>query len=155
MLAQLMIFNIFILFLEVSFWLDQILEKQLEEESNSNFFLHFAEGPCRNTLTTLQHDYKLNFKYEGKVWPWNSFDGKFLCPLISFPHRTRSTEIDKLMFQLIFIDNFVLVGKFAYANFVCCDEIFNTPCGHYTKSLSVDCGRHIIVWGIYKRHWNH
>lgn len=32
-------------------------------------YLHtvFGEGPCRNTLATLQHDYKLNFKYEGKV----------------------------------------------------------------------------------------
>ncbi|PON83410.1 Nucleolar 27S pre-rRNA processing, Urb2/Npa2, C-terminal [Trema orientale] len=27
----------------------------------------FGEGPCRNTLATLQHDYKLNFQYEGKV----------------------------------------------------------------------------------------
>ncbi|XP_019412690.1 PREDICTED: uncharacterized protein LOC109325004 [Lupinus angustifolius] len=32
-------------------------------------YLHtvFGEGPCRNTLASLQHDYKLNFKYEGKV----------------------------------------------------------------------------------------
>ncbi|XP_027356731.1 uncharacterized protein LOC113866038 [Abrus precatorius] len=32
-------------------------------------YLHtvFGEGPCRNTLSSLQHDYKLNFKYEGKV----------------------------------------------------------------------------------------
>ncbi|KAL5561130.1 hypothetical protein UlMin_030877 [Ulmus minor] len=32
-------------------------------------YLHtvFGEGPCRNTLATLQHDYKLNFQYEGKV----------------------------------------------------------------------------------------
>ncbi|KAJ0076531.1 hypothetical protein Patl1_36109 [Pistacia atlantica] len=32
-------------------------------------YLHtvFGEGPCRNTLATLQHDYKLNFRYEGKV----------------------------------------------------------------------------------------
>ncbi|KAK9177313.1 hypothetical protein WN944_029334 [Citrus x changshan-huyou] len=31
-------------------------------------YLHtvFGEGPCRNTLASLQHDYKLNFKYEGK-----------------------------------------------------------------------------------------
>uniref|UniRef100_A0A2P2J3V6 Nucleolar 27S pre-rRNA processing Urb2/Npa2 C-terminal domain-containing protein n=1 Tax=Rhizophora mucronata TaxID=61149 RepID=A0A2P2J3V6_RHIMU len=27
----------------------------------------FGEGPCRNTLAMLQHDYKLNFQYEGKV----------------------------------------------------------------------------------------
>ncbi|GFY94609.1 hypothetical protein Acr_09g0010550 [Actinidia rufa] len=27
----------------------------------------FGEGPCRSTLTALQHDYKLNFQYEGKV----------------------------------------------------------------------------------------
>uniref|UniRef100_A0A5B7BNV3 Nucleolar 27S pre-rRNA processing Urb2/Npa2 C-terminal domain-containing protein n=1 Tax=Davidia involucrata TaxID=16924 RepID=A0A5B7BNV3_DAVIN len=27
----------------------------------------FGEGPCRSTLATLQHDYKLNFQYEGKV----------------------------------------------------------------------------------------
>lgn len=27
----------------------------------------FAEGPCRSTLATLQHDYKLNFQYGGKV----------------------------------------------------------------------------------------
>ncbi|CAI0376924.1 unnamed protein product [Linum tenue] len=27
----------------------------------------FGEGPCRNTLAALQHDYKLNFQYEGKV----------------------------------------------------------------------------------------
>ncbi|GMP37637.1 hypothetical protein CsSME_00009228 [Camellia sinensis var. sinensis] len=27
----------------------------------------FEEGPCRSTLATLQHDYKLNFQYEGKV----------------------------------------------------------------------------------------
>ncbi|KAI3780909.1 hypothetical protein L2E82_10902 [Cichorium intybus] len=26
-----------------------------------------GEGPCRNTLANLQHDYKLNFQYEGKV----------------------------------------------------------------------------------------
>ncbi|KAK9184614.1 hypothetical protein WN943_024965 [Citrus x changshan-huyou] len=32
-------------------------------------YLHtvFGEGPCRNTLASLQHDYKLNFKYEGKL----------------------------------------------------------------------------------------
>ncbi|KAJ4826097.1 hypothetical protein Tsubulata_010944 [Turnera subulata] len=32
-------------------------------------YLHsaFGEGPCRNTMATLQHDYKLNFQYEGKV----------------------------------------------------------------------------------------
>ncbi|KAM6595354.1 hypothetical protein CsatA_005878 [Cannabis sativa] len=32
-------------------------------------YLHtvFGEGPCRNTLATLQHDYKLNFQYGGKV----------------------------------------------------------------------------------------
>ncbi|KAG7978151.1 hypothetical protein I3843_05G068500 [Carya illinoinensis] len=32
-------------------------------------YLHtvFGEGPCRTTLATLQHDYKLNFQYEGKV----------------------------------------------------------------------------------------
>ncbi|GAV60305.1 Urb2 domain-containing protein, partial [Cephalotus follicularis] len=32
-------------------------------------YLHtvFGEGPCRNTLANLQHDYKLNFQYEGKV----------------------------------------------------------------------------------------
>ncbi|RVW13192.1 hypothetical protein CK203_097768 [Vitis vinifera] len=32
-------------------------------------YLHtvFGEGPCRSTLATLQHDYKLNFQYEGKV----------------------------------------------------------------------------------------
>ncbi|XP_020202862.1 uncharacterized protein LOC109788528 isoform X2 [Cajanus cajan] len=32
-------------------------------------YLHtvFGEGPCRSTLASLQHDYKLNFKYEGKV----------------------------------------------------------------------------------------
>ncbi|OAY51263.1 hypothetical protein MANES_05G200700v8 [Manihot esculenta] len=32
-------------------------------------YLHsvFGEGPCRNTLAVLQHDYKLNFQYEGKV----------------------------------------------------------------------------------------
>ncbi|KAI5388238.1 uncharacterized protein LOC127101398 [Lathyrus oleraceus] len=32
-------------------------------------YLHtvFGEGPCRSTLATLQHGYKLNFKYEGKV----------------------------------------------------------------------------------------
>jgi len=27
-----------------------------------------AEGPCRSTLASLQHDYKLHFQYEGKVW---------------------------------------------------------------------------------------
>ncbi|KAL6211915.1 hypothetical protein ACLB2K_017138 [Fragaria x ananassa] len=27
----------------------------------------FGEGPCRNTLATLKHDYKLNFQYQGKV----------------------------------------------------------------------------------------
>lgn len=27
----------------------------------------FGEGPCRSTLATLQHDYKLNFQYGGKV----------------------------------------------------------------------------------------
>ncbi|XAR73298.1 hypothetical protein NMG60_11007218 [Bertholletia excelsa] len=27
----------------------------------------FGEGPCRSTLATLRHDYKLNFQYEGKV----------------------------------------------------------------------------------------
>ncbi|KAK1357560.1 Urb2 domain-containing protein [Heracleum sosnowskyi] len=27
----------------------------------------FGEGPCRSTLAALQHDYKLNFQYEGKV----------------------------------------------------------------------------------------
>ncbi|KAK1363078.1 putative nucleolar 27S pre-rRNA processing, Urb2/Npa2 [Heracleum sosnowskyi] len=27
----------------------------------------FGEGPCRSSLATLQHDYKLNFQYEGKV----------------------------------------------------------------------------------------
>ncbi|XP_065866665.1 uncharacterized protein [Euphorbia lathyris] len=27
----------------------------------------YGEGPCRNTLAALQHDYKLNFQYEGKV----------------------------------------------------------------------------------------
>ncbi|KAK9287343.1 hypothetical protein L1049_015758 [Liquidambar formosana] len=27
----------------------------------------FGEGPCRNMLATLQHDYKLNFQYGGKV----------------------------------------------------------------------------------------
>lgn len=26
-----------------------------------------GDGPCRSTLATLQHDYKLNFQYEGKV----------------------------------------------------------------------------------------
>ncbi|KAI3736344.1 hypothetical protein L6452_15883 [Arctium lappa] len=26
-----------------------------------------GDGPCRNTLANLQHDYKLNFQYEGKV----------------------------------------------------------------------------------------
>ncbi|KAK4793395.1 hypothetical protein SAY86_023830 [Trapa natans] len=32
-------------------------------------YLHtvFGEGPCRSTLATLQHDYSLNFQYEGKV----------------------------------------------------------------------------------------
>lgn len=30
--------------------------------------LYFVEGPCRNTLADLQRDYKLNYKYEGKVW---------------------------------------------------------------------------------------
>ncbi|CAN8229982.1 unnamed protein product [Cochlearia groenlandica] len=32
-------------------------------------YLHtvFGEGPCRNSLSTLQQDYKLNFKYGGKV----------------------------------------------------------------------------------------
>nr|XP_043613515.1 uncharacterized protein LOC122585449 [Erigeron canadensis] len=32
-------------------------------------YLHtvLGEGPCRNTLANLQHDYKLNFQYEGKV----------------------------------------------------------------------------------------
>ncbi|XP_054787877.1 uncharacterized protein LOC129293794 [Prosopis cineraria] len=32
-------------------------------------YLHtvFGEGPCRNTLADLQRDYKLNYKYEGKV----------------------------------------------------------------------------------------
>ncbi|KAF7810808.1 Urb2/Npa2 family protein [Senna tora] len=32
-------------------------------------YLHtvFGEGPCRSTLANLQNDYKLNFKYEGKV----------------------------------------------------------------------------------------
>ncbi|OMO74447.1 hypothetical protein CCACVL1_16713 [Corchorus capsularis] len=32
-------------------------------------YLHtvFGEGPCRNTLANLQHDYKRNFQYEGKV----------------------------------------------------------------------------------------
>ncbi|GER50303.1 tRNA modification GTPase MnmE, partial [Striga asiatica] len=27
----------------------------------------FGEGPCRTTLATLQHDYKINFQFEGKV----------------------------------------------------------------------------------------
>ncbi|PHU19260.1 hypothetical protein BC332_10411 [Capsicum chinense] len=27
----------------------------------------FGEGPCRNTLATLQHDYKIHFQYGGKV----------------------------------------------------------------------------------------
>ncbi|XP_011088507.1 uncharacterized protein LOC105169716 isoform X2 [Sesamum indicum] len=27
----------------------------------------FGEGPCRSTLAALQHDYKLNFQFEGKV----------------------------------------------------------------------------------------
>ncbi|KAK3028644.1 hypothetical protein RJ639_037824 [Escallonia herrerae] len=27
----------------------------------------FGEGPCRSTLAALQHDYKQNFQYEGKV----------------------------------------------------------------------------------------
>ncbi|PIN12735.1 hypothetical protein CDL12_14653 [Handroanthus impetiginosus] len=27
----------------------------------------FGEGPCRSTLASLQHDYKLNFQFEGKV----------------------------------------------------------------------------------------
>ncbi|XP_016491227.2 uncharacterized protein LOC107810906 isoform X3 [Nicotiana tabacum] len=27
----------------------------------------FGEGPCRSTLATLQHDYKVHFQYEGKV----------------------------------------------------------------------------------------
>ncbi|XP_048420292.1 uncharacterized protein LOC103958506 [Pyrus x bretschneideri] len=27
----------------------------------------FGEGPCRNTLATLKHDYELNFQYQGKV----------------------------------------------------------------------------------------
>ncbi|WCJ39554.1 hypothetical protein M5689_020535 [Euphorbia peplus] len=27
----------------------------------------YGEGPCRNTLAALQHDYKLNFQYGGKV----------------------------------------------------------------------------------------
>ena len=26
-----------------------------------------VEGPCRNTLATLKHDYEFNFKYQGKV----------------------------------------------------------------------------------------
>lgn len=30
--------------------------------------LILVEGPCRSTLASLQHDYKLNFRYEGKVW---------------------------------------------------------------------------------------
>ncbi|XP_030531906.1 uncharacterized protein LOC115741982 isoform X2 [Rhodamnia argentea] len=32
-------------------------------------YLHtvFGEGPCRNTLASLQHDYKVYFRYEGKV----------------------------------------------------------------------------------------
>ncbi|XP_050231110.1 uncharacterized protein LOC126680105 [Mercurialis annua] len=32
-------------------------------------YLHsvFGESPCRDTLAVLQHDYKLNFQYEGKV----------------------------------------------------------------------------------------
>ncbi|XP_038705965.1 uncharacterized protein LOC120001630 isoform X2 [Tripterygium wilfordii] len=32
-------------------------------------YLHtaFGEGPCRNTLATLKHDYKMNFQYGGKV----------------------------------------------------------------------------------------
>ncbi|KAI3745178.1 hypothetical protein L1987_58284 [Smallanthus sonchifolius] len=32
-------------------------------------YLHtvLGEGPCRNTLANLQHDYKINFQYEGKV----------------------------------------------------------------------------------------
>ncbi|KAK4284826.1 hypothetical protein QN277_001608 [Acacia crassicarpa] len=32
-------------------------------------YLHtvFGEGPCRNTLADLQHDYEVNHKYEGKV----------------------------------------------------------------------------------------
>ncbi|XP_010536016.1 PREDICTED: uncharacterized protein LOC104811117 [Tarenaya hassleriana] len=38
-------------------------------EPNDLQYLHtvFHEGPCRNTLAALQQEYKLNFKYEGKV----------------------------------------------------------------------------------------
>ncbi|XWS40148.1 hypothetical protein CRYUN_Cryun18bG0115300 [Craigia yunnanensis] len=37
--------------------------------ANDLQYLHtvFGEGPCRNTLASLQRDYKLNFQYEGKV----------------------------------------------------------------------------------------
>ncbi|GLU02785.1 hypothetical protein SLE2022_200200 [Rubroshorea leprosula] len=37
--------------------------------TNDLQYLHtvFGEGPCRNTLAGLQHDYKRNFQYEGKV----------------------------------------------------------------------------------------
>ncbi|CAN0910101.1 hypothetical protein LINGRAHAP2_LOCUS26115 [Linum grandiflorum] len=32
-----------------------------------NLHIAFGEGPCRNTLSALQHGYKLNFQYAGKV----------------------------------------------------------------------------------------
>ncbi|GMI83549.1 hypothetical protein like AT4G30150 [Hibiscus trionum] len=37
--------------------------------ANDLQYLHtvFGEGPCRNTLASLQRDYKLNFQYGGKV----------------------------------------------------------------------------------------
>ncbi|XP_022748029.1 uncharacterized protein LOC111297639 [Durio zibethinus] len=37
--------------------------------ANDLQYLHtvFGEGPCRNTLASLQSDYKLNFQFEGKV----------------------------------------------------------------------------------------
>ncbi|CAN1174858.1 hypothetical protein LINPERPRIM_LOCUS10172 [Linum perenne] len=37
------------------------------DEDLQNLHNAFGEGPCRNTLAALQHDYKLNFQYEGKV----------------------------------------------------------------------------------------
>ncbi|CAK7329555.1 unnamed protein product [Dovyalis caffra] len=43
-------------------------------------YLHsvFGEGSCRNTLATLQHDYKMNFQYEGKIEVFSDFGREIL-----------------------------------------------------------------------------
>ena len=67
--AQQMIFNIFILYLEVR---DLAMMFKMSIRGKCFILTYFlvisVEGPCRNTLATLRHDYKLNFQYEGKVW---------------------------------------------------------------------------------------